>query len=73
MCTEVRDGQNGGRQRIRSRVCGDSRESDVGLELMNCEIMTQTKVDAQPTEPPRIPNLKVLYGSWSHFDYSILC
>ena len=27
-------------QRIQSRVCADSREPDVGLELMNGEIMT---------------------------------
>ena len=29
-----------GRQRIRSRLCADRREPDVGLEPMNCEIMT---------------------------------
>ena len=29
-----------GRQRIRSRVCADISEPDVGLKLMNCKIMT---------------------------------
>ena len=29
-----------GKQRIPSRLCADSSEPDVGLELMNCEIMT---------------------------------
>ena len=28
------------RERITSRLCTDSAEFDVGLELMNCEIMT---------------------------------
>ena len=30
----------GGRERIRSRLCTDSREPDAGLELMSREIMT---------------------------------
>ena len=30
-----------GRQRIQSRLCADSREPSVGLELMNCEIQSQ--------------------------------
>ena len=38
---QVGEGQRaGGRERIRSRLCTDSREPDAGLELMNCEIMT---------------------------------
>ena len=36
-----------------SRLCADSREPDMGLKLTNCEIMTEPKSDAQPTEPPR--------------------
>ena len=38
-----------------NRLSPDSRELDVGLELKNCEIMTWTEVNAQPTEPPRCP------------------
>ena len=33
-----------GRQRIQSGLCADSREPDVGLKLMNCEIMTRAEV-----------------------------
>ena len=33
----------GGGQRIRSGLCTDSREPDVGLKLMNHEIMTLAK------------------------------
>ena len=40
-------------QRIRSRLCADSSEPDVGLELTNCEIMTWMKLDTQLTEPAR--------------------
>ena len=32
--------REGERERIRSRLWADSSESDVGLELTNCEIMT---------------------------------
>ena len=33
-----------GRQRIRSGLCANSRDPDVGLELTNCEIKTWAKV-----------------------------
>ena len=32
-----------GRERIPSRLCTDSAEPNVGLELKNCEIMTRAK------------------------------
>ena len=32
--------REGGRERIPSRPCAVSAEPDVGLEFMNCEIMT---------------------------------
>ena len=35
-----RGGVGRGGQRIQSRLCADSREADVGLELMNQELMT---------------------------------
>ena len=34
------EGQRERGQKFRSRLYADSREPDVGLELMNCEIMT---------------------------------
>ena len=37
MCEQ---GRGRGGERIQSRVCADSNEPDVGLELTNCEIMT---------------------------------
>ena len=40
-----------GGNRIRSGLCTDSSEPDVGLELMNWEIMTR----AELTAPPRLP------------------
>ena len=33
-------GRQSGEQRIRSRLCTDSSEPDVGLKLMNHEIVT---------------------------------
>ena len=36
-----REGAEGGRQRILSGLCADSREPDVGFQLWICEIMTQ--------------------------------
>ena len=35
-----RQGRDRERERIRSRLCADSREPNVGLELTNPEIMT---------------------------------
>ena len=35
-----RSSREGGRQRIRRRLCAGSREPDAGLELTNPEIMT---------------------------------
>ena len=37
-------GQRGGGQRIRGRLCADSMEPDMGLELTNCVTMTQAEV-----------------------------
>ena len=38
---ECKEGRGlGGRQRIPSRLCADSREPDAGLELTNRETMT---------------------------------
>ena len=34
-----------GGQRIQSGLCADSREPDTGLELMDCEIVTELKSD----------------------------
>ena len=33
-------GRQRGRQSIQGGLCTDKRQSDAGLELMNCEIMT---------------------------------
>ena len=35
-----RGGTERGRQRIRNRLCADSREPDAGLELVNRELVT---------------------------------
>ena len=36
-----------------SRLWAVNKEPDAGLELMNCKIMTEPKLDAQPTKQPR--------------------
>ena len=46
-----------------SRLPAVSTEPDVGLELTNCEIMTEPKSVAQPTEPPRHPSNLFLRGN----------
>ena len=50
-------GAERGGQRIWSRLCADSSEPDVGLELTNCEVTTWAESDASPTEPPRRPKV----------------
>ena len=45
-------GRERGRERISSSLCTVSAEPEVGLEVMNCEIKTQTKIK---NEPPRRP------------------
>ena len=54
------EGQRKRGQRIQSRLCADSSEPNVGLELTNCEIMTWAEVGcstdwAQPRCPREIP------------------
>ena len=44
---QVGEGQIERRQRIPSRVCAVSAEPDVGLELMNHEIMTSVEIKSQ--------------------------
>ena len=44
-------------QRIRSRLCADSHEPAVGLELTNSEIVTRARSDTQPAEPSGRPQL----------------
>ena len=36
----VEEGREKGGQKIQSGLCDDGREANVGLKLMNCEIMT---------------------------------
>ena len=45
-----------------SKLWAVSTEPDAGLEPTDCEIITDSelKSDAQPTEPPRRPNLFTL-------------
>ena len=38
--SDNREGAERGGQMIQSRLCADSSEPDVGLELTNCEMMT---------------------------------
>ena len=58
-------GRERGRKRIPSRLHTISAEPNVGLDLMNCEIMTRAKIkslDAQPPEPLRCPLIYVLHS-----------
>ena len=41
-----------------SRIWAVNTEPDSGLELMSHEIMTWAKLVAQPTEPPRCPEIE---------------
>ena len=41
---ELWRGRERGEQRIQRGLCADSREPDVGLKFMNCEIMTWAEV-----------------------------
>ena len=57
----AKDGQRGrGRERIPSRLCAVGAETDEGLELMNCEIMTRAEIQSRrlnrlshPGGPPK--------------------
>ena len=52
-------------ERIPSRLCTASTEPDVGLELMNHEVMTRAKVRSwmlKPAEPSRCPKLISTFG-----------
>ena len=51
-------GRESGRERVPSRPFTVSTEPDMGLELMNREILTRNQEsDAQPTEPPQHPGI----------------
>ena len=67
----VGEGQKEARERIPSRLCAVSSEPHEGLELTNCEIMTEVKSRViQLTEPPRysphtcIFKTTSLWGTW---------
>ena len=50
-----------GGHRIRSGVCTDSREANVGLEHMNCEIMTWAEVRCLSDGATQVPQLLLYY------------
>ena len=47
--------REGGGQRLQRKLCPDSSEPDVRLELINHEIMTQAKVGGSTTCTPQEP------------------
>ena len=63
-----RGGAERERQRIQSRLCADSRESDAGLELVNPEIMTWAGQMLNQLSHPGVPASK----SWHSTFISLL-
>ena len=70
---EERDSWGGterGEERVPSRHCTFSTESDVGLKFANCEIMIQAEIESQT--PNRLshpgPGSPKLYLSWFNQD-----
>ena len=57
-CARAGEGQREReKERIPSRLHIVSAEPDVGLELMNHEIMTQAQTKSRTLEPPRHPHI----------------
>ena len=53
-------------ERIPSRLCAISTEPDVGLELMNCEIMTWAEVRCSTDWATQVPQLLTILISSPH-------
>ena len=64
-----------GEQRIQSRLHADSRESPMqGSNLQTVRSWPELKLDTQPTEPPSLPNLDILFEynmQWRYGGFSI--
>ena len=54
-----RERERGG-QGIHNGLCAGRSKPDVGLELTNCEIVTQAKLGLS-TEPPTCPKSQILW------------
>ena len=66
MCGRGRERE---KERIPSRLCTISAEPDVGLEHMNCEIMTQAEVGRLTDGATQVPTQflkKILYKTLKH-------